>query len=131
MEKQAGIAVPVARQFAVWLLLCALLLRALIPAGFMPNLNPADGQGLLVICSGNGASLLLPDAGDTQAPADTHQDGLCAFAMIGGWAPVLAMVLVLLWQVPRAARPVVAPARPAIRQILCAPLGARAPPHFA
>ncbi|MFV3075466.1 hypothetical protein [Niveispirillum fermenti] len=129
MTKQARIDTHLVRQIAVWVLLCALLLRGMIPGGYMPNLDPADGRGFLVICSGNGGNLTLPD--DTQAPADTRQDGLCAFAIAGGLVPLLALVLVLLWLAPRAVRHRTIAVGPRVRSLLCAPPGARAPPFFA
>lgn len=130
MNRQGDIAASVARQIAVWLLLCALLLRGLIPSGFKPNMNPADGQGLLVICYGSGGSPIVP-GDDADAPADTQQDGICAFALMTGWLPVLAAILVLLWHLPRAVLCVHAWPGPTARQIFCGPPGARAPPRFA
>ncbi len=71
------------------LLLVAVLLRALIPVGYMPDL-PAAANGLfkVVICTTDGAKTLAVDAnGDlapTEHPADEgdHRDHPCAFSGI-------------------------------------------------
>ncbi|MGD9784635.1 MAG: DUF2946 family protein [Hyphomicrobiaceae bacterium] len=64
------------------LLLCALLVRALVPAGFMPS-AAADGHGLtLVICNGSGELLsVTPDDGQqvpSKSEGGSHEP--CAFA---------------------------------------------------
>ncbi len=118
------------RQLAGMILLCALLLRGLIPSGYMPNVEPGNGQGLLTICYGKSAPV-VPDVDDGQAPTDTHQQGLCAFAMLGGVVPVLALVgLLLVWLPPGLIRFQWVALAPALRRLSCAPPGARAPPSF-
>lgn len=119
------------RRLAGILLFCALLLRGLIPAGYMPNVDAGNGQGFLQICYGNpaSASAVRDDEG---APADTHQQGLCAFAMVGGALPVLILaVLLLVWSPPRLIRFTSDTLCLAAYRWSCAPPGARAPPVFA
>ncbi|WP_119168678.1 DUF2946 family protein [Algihabitans albus] len=65
-----------------------LLLRAMIPVGFMPDLAAArDGVFTLVICTGNGLSTIELDAnGDPVDPDDRHEaeaQSHCTFAPIG------------------------------------------------
>ena len=119
------------RGFAPWLLLLALLVRGLIPGGFMPNVSGDDSQGWLVICTASGMKTIDSHADDDAAgPVDTHQQGLCAFALMGAVAPLLLLVALLL---PRPSRRVgrarQADALPPAL-LLCRPPGARAPPAF-
>lgn len=118
------------RRFAAWLLLAALVLRGLIPAGFMPNLETGNGQGWLVICTGAGErSVKLDDgAGSQHGPVDQHQQGLCPFAALIGFTPILLLAALLLPLLPhRRIRPLTATV-PLPRFLACAPPGARAPP---
>lgn len=118
------------RRLAGMLLFCALLLRGVIPGGYMPNFDAADGQGFLVICSAVGERLLPVDGGGP-VPADTHQDGLCAFALLSGLTPLLLLAVLLLWWPPRAVRRPLLPVLRNLFQIICRPPEARAPPAFA
>lgn len=66
------------------LIALALMLRVLIPAGFMP----ATGQGVaIMLCTGMGATTVWVDAnGDIhkqKPPADGQKDQPCAFAGFG------------------------------------------------
>ncbi|SNS97925.1 MULTISPECIES: DUF2946 family protein [unclassified Azospirillum] len=118
------------RRFAAWLLLAALVLRGLIPAGFMPNLETGNGQGWLVICTGAGErSIKLDDGtGGQHGPVDQHQQGLCPFAALVGLTPILFLAALLLPLLPcRLIRPL-AVYVPLSRLLACAPPGARAPP---
>lgn len=121
------------RQVAGWLLLCALLLRGLIPGGYMPNLDPADGRGFLVICTSIGERTVQLDGHDKDKAiqADSKQQGLCAFAMLGAWAPVLALLILLVLVLPRLVTGLGRGDTPRLRSLFCAPPGARAPPCFA
>jgi hypothetical protein len=60
-------------------LLCAVGLRLLTPAGWMPNL---DGQGgaPLVICTGDGVHTVSPADHGPHAPAGKTAHEVCAFA---------------------------------------------------
>ena len=68
---------PWIRQAAV-LGLLAVVLRLLVPAGWMP----APSAGTLVLCTAQGARLvhLAPDG---KAPAHSGDHGVCAFAAAG------------------------------------------------
>lgn len=119
-----------ARRFASWLLLAALMLRGLIPVGFMPNLASENGQGWLVICTSAGErSIKLDDGtGNQHGPVDQHQQGLCPFAALVGFTPILFLVALLLPLLPRRLIRQVAASAPLPRVLACAPPGARAPP---
>lgn len=66
------------------LLAAMMLVRGLIPTGFMPAIATADGAFQLVICTGGG--LMTVDVpSDGQAPVTARDD--CAFA--SAVAPVL------------------------------------------
>jgi hypothetical protein len=119
-----------ARRFASWLLLVALLLRGLIPAGFMPDLNSTNGQGWLVICTSAGErSVKLDDGtGNQHGPVDQHQQGLCPFAALIGFTPILFLAALLLPLLPRSMIQPLAASVPLPRLLACAPPGARAPP---
>ncbi len=124
-------AILLARRIAPWVLLLALLLRGMIPGGFMPNPDPDNGKGWLVVCTGAGLSTVQVDGSDggaDAAPADTGQHGLCPFMALTLLAPALLLVALLL--PPGAERRVLWPASiAALRRLLCGPvLGARAPP---
>lgn len=118
------------RQLAGMLLFCALLLRGMIPGGYMPNFDAADGQGFLVICSSIGERVLPVDGRDA-APADTHQDGLCAFAMAGTFVPMLLFVLLLAVLPPRRPHHGLPQPSPGGPQWRCRPPAARGPPLLA
>ncbi|MFV3131677.1 DUF2946 family protein [Niveispirillum sp. KHB5.9] len=116
-----------ARCLAPWLLLLALLLRGMIPGGYMPNTDPDNGKGWLVICTGAGSSMIQTGDGD-DAPVDTGHQGLCPFMAMTLLGPIL-LLLALLLPARRdflVLRPFVEPVR---RRLWAgAPLGARAPP---
>lgn len=115
------------RQLAGMVLFCALLLRSMIPGGYMPNLDAAEGQGFLVICSSIGEQR-VPVDGDMPAPADTHQNGLCAFAMLGTWSPLLLFVWLLVTLPLRRLRQGIPLSLADGPQWLCRPPAARGPP---
>lgn len=71
------------RQWAGMLVFCALLLRFLIPAGFMPVVT--DQGFAITICTGQGPVVLdLDDKGHKSPDVSAHQ--ICAFAGIGALA---------------------------------------------
>ncbi len=118
------------RHLAGMVLFCALLLRGMIPGGYMPNFDAADGQGFLVICSSIGERV-VPVDDEKPSPADTHQDGLCAFAMLGTWSPLLLFVLLLVALPPRRLRQGIPLSLTGGPQWLCRPPAARGPPVVA
>lgn len=69
------------RHSAVCLLLAALLLRALLPQGYMPSFSASGGP--LVLCTLQGP-VTLHDKGDQAAHAKAQQT--CAFAFALGMA---------------------------------------------
>lgn len=124
------------RGFAPWLLLLALLVRGLIPGGFMPNINGDEGQGWLVICTAGGMKTIDRHADgqgakDATGPVDTHQPGLCAFALMAAVGPLLLLVALLLPRPPRVVSRVRHTDLLPASLLLCRPPGARAPPAFA
>lgn len=83
------------------LLAAAMLLRLLVPAGFMPMVQ--DGAIALAICQGSGPPLVSPATHGMkhhgEAPVKTSEG--CAFAdlalpLLGGAPPVLLAALLLL-----------------------------------
>jgi hypothetical protein len=74
----------------VWLghaLLAAFVLKALIPAGFMPDFSGLDGQSFkIVICTANGSKLV--DAGDDGSGGTVakHAGDPCALATLAALA---------------------------------------------
>jgi hypothetical protein len=76
---------------AFWLIAAALLLRALLPAGLMPQASP--NSWTVVICSSNGTYTLVLDETGKPAPSDTASNGLCAFACALGQALLLASII--------------------------------------
>ena len=120
----------------VALLLCTLLLRGLVPAGFMPSV--ADGRVGLVMCAGT--MPVTPDAhtGNATAghhgPRDDHPqpEQPCAYAGIQLPALASAVVVVPLLAMPLARDPPAALGRtpaPAQQSHLRPPL--RGPPAVA
>lgn len=113
------------------LALIALILRALVPVGWMPGDTPTQP---ITICTVNGPQQLTPDGG-TVPPADHHgpdqqglgQHGLCPFA----GAPHLAFVPEAAAILPPPTHAAVMAARPAPGPVLAAhvtPGSPRAPP---
>lgn len=118
------------RRTFVRLLLLAVLVRALVPAGFMPDAG--HGHGLsLVICTSSGTRVEVADLAlgksDHRGKRASHAGDVCPFgdltgpALSPGWPRVLARASPLR-ATPRLATAQLPPARsvPA--------LGSRAPP---
>ena len=120
------------------LLLTVVVLRALIPVGFMPDFGAAaNGEFKIVICTASGTQLVTLDADGQpvkEAPASDqksqHHDEPCAFT---GLVTVAAAVL----DAPH----LIAPPRDGAETIVSAdvtlpparagpPLGSRGPPQF-
>ncbi|OYW54316.1 MAG: hypothetical protein B7Y80_10255 [Hyphomicrobium sp. 32-62-53] len=78
------------RRVRVWLghaLLVAFVLKALIPAGFMPDFSGHDGQSFkIVICTANGSKLV--DAGDDSSGGSVtkHAGEPCALSALAALA---------------------------------------------
>lgn len=68
------------RAWPILLLLVALLVRGVTPAGWMPNLQGAQGSPF-VICTADGAHLVTLDRdGQPAKPASGARHDLCAFS---------------------------------------------------
>lgn len=76
---------PASRPLLLWLAAAALLLRLLVPAGFMPGAG-----GTLVLCTGNGVVTVAADAAGhpVKAPMATDSGSSCAFAGLGITGPL-------------------------------------------
>ncbi|AFK52705.1 hypothetical protein [Tistrella mobilis] len=113
---------------AAWALALALLLRALLPAGVMPDLSAAaEGRFDLVTCLG--LRFDPPADGPTDGSADDRRGSVCDFAMVvvpdlppapAGLALPMALPAIDHPPALAAVAPVPARAGP--------PLGAHAPP---
>lgn len=121
------------RRFAAQLTLALFALRALVPAGYMPDLAAAgDGQVRIVICTGYGSKSILVD--ETGAPADDQNadrsgHGDCAFGTVSG-AAFLAPEPAMAPLHPELVRDFLPPvsAQSLTPPVQGPPLGQRAPP---
>jgi hypothetical protein len=125
------------RRVRVWLghaLLVAFVLKALIPAGFMPDFSGRDGQSFkIVICTASGPKLV-----DANGSGDDHPEPLTKHAgepcAVGALASLIAPELAAAAVVPAgvdavASIPLMAFAVPPAR---AGPAhGPRAPPYLA
>lgn len=84
---------PACRRFAAGMVALALLVLALIPAGFMPSFG-ADGKIAIVICSGMGEKTIMVDADD--APASDQGTDACPYFLAQSPVSVDVAVPVLL-----------------------------------
>ncbi|MEQ1711265.1 MAG: DUF2946 family protein [Hyphomicrobium sp.] len=118
------------RQWAARVLVVLFALRALVPAGFMPDFAAArDGGVRLVICTAQGlATITIPGDGEGHAPNRNGPQDNCPFGMMpvasNAPAPLVVTVAIALGAVetsfPDAAHPVPRRIGPA--------LGSRGPP---
>lgn len=118
-------------------LLAGLLLRGLVPQGFMPDWHAAArGVLTLTICSADGGDRVVTlDAdgnlvpGENDAAGQGH--GVCGFTPVSGMVPLLlavALLLPIVWRRQGMPWPTASlPSRPR----LSTAHGARAPPAFA
>ncbi len=97
MTRLTAIARLLARDAFLVLATLAIALKIMIPAGYMPGMEPRNGLPFaLVLCTGDGAKIVEPGQtmvghkGDT--PAKSGHDGSCPFAAQGAAAPPPAMV---------------------------------------
>lgn len=122
----------------LWLALLALTLRALVPAGYMPDTRALhDGRLEVTFCSAAGNlasfSVALPADGGGKAPHDTANTGAqCPFGLLAHVTPATApaMTPLLLTAAGHPSFPTphrALPAQPAHGP----PLGSRAPPPLA
>jgi len=73
------------RQFALWFALAAVLLRVLLPEGFMPERRAGERGIGLAICYASPLAKLRSDQGQ---PSGSHDQGGCVFSAAAG--PALA-----------------------------------------
>lgn len=122
------------RRSVPMILAAVMLLRAMIPAGFMPDLSAAGlGRFEIVICTGEGARTIPVDpdgaaSPDHGSPRGDHGFEPCAFALaMAGALVVLGFIVTLSFY-----RPSRAFVPPSIERLAfaCAAgaLGPRAPP---
>lgn len=112
------------------LVACALAVRAMVPAGWMP-MTQADGSPRLVLCPGSGAApaIAMPGMAMGSSRADAHDDPAapatghdCPFA-VTALAVDLALPIM-----PPAARPLAGVERPVRSPSLLPGRGLAAPP---
>lgn len=86
--RRDGIKTGALRWWVAHLLLLAIVSRALIPIGYMPDFQSADGVFKVVICSGMGAKSVSLDADGNPLPnqQSSHDEQPCAFAGIAAVA---------------------------------------------
>ncbi|MFE0841869.1 DUF2946 family protein [Achromobacter insolitus] len=119
----------------LWLALLALVLRALVPTGYMPDTRALhDGRLEVTFCSAAGdvSALTLPLSSEDKSKTahDTADVGaLCPFGLLAHVAPAPAPALTpLLLAAGLPALPAPAGNAPAARTASGPPLGSRAPP---
>ena len=145
MIRPVSMAGIVANRLATLAVLCALLLRALVPAGMMPDFDRASGGDFhLVICTGHGpqtvedgdlTALLAAGQQDksgrsdkTPSGAPDHGSQLCPFAAaLSLLGPVLFVLLFALIRSSDRFRPLARDQAPS-RSTDYAPWTARGPP---
>lgn len=113
------------RSVAVSLALCAMVLRALLPDGWMPAANAAGAP--FVICSLDGIHTggKLPSE-----PGQERSHAPCAFAAAAHLAPPLPAASGLAAPLEIAFVRIAAPAQSIAAQRIYRPNAARAPPQF-
>lgn len=122
----------------LWLALLALALRALVPAGYMPDARALhDGRLEVTFCSAAGnlptLSLTLPADGGGKAAHDAANTGAqCPFGLLAHLTPATAPPGVPLL-LAAAGHPLPPPAHRALpaQPAQGPPLGSRAPPPLA
>jgi hypothetical protein len=129
------------RYFILCLMMFVLSLRALVPAGFMPDGGALrDGRLEMAFCSADGSNLKTvvidrhgapapqspqsPDGGHLRQAPDCPFNLLTSLPLLPTMAFLLAGMPLPAWIVPPAARP----AMPALVSLQGPPLGSRAPP---
>lgn len=120
------------RHLAVHLALAAMILRALLPAGWMPNVSGQPGSAL-IICSMDGGTSVTGDQGNLpskhQPDGHSDHDG-CPFAAAPHLAAAGALPAIHQSQIAQSYVPSFgkSQAPPALADY--APQSPRAPPYF-
>ncbi len=124
------------RHVVATLALLAVVLKILIPPGFMPATNRIDTLPVaLVLCTGQGP-LVIQSGGDVvprdedKAPSKPSHEAPCAFAgqALGAPPPAVGATVALEYFVQRGAEPTPPPAAAPPRLSSGPPLPARGPP---
>lgn len=121
------------RQWVVHVLLLALMLRVIVPAGYMPDFSAAsDGMFKVVICTANGMQTVSLDEDGQPVPDQStgHVDQPCAFSGLAAVALPTAETfepISLTFEAAVLARHSEPELPVSVRG---PPLGSRAPPSF-
>ncbi len=120
------------RHAAVHLALIAMVLRALLPAGWMPNLT-GTGDGALVICTMDGpVQSVAKDHGPGKpTPDDGRQHEACPFAAAPHVATSSTVAVLRLPVVSDSIAQYEASQQPIVEPARYAPQAPRAPPSLA
>jgi hypothetical protein len=117
------------RRDIVWLALAALVLRCLVPPGFMPEAHPDQRGFRMVLCSGAGTVTLTVDADGVPIESGSHvaDSRSCPFSAVAFAAapPAPPLGFLALAQAVPDPLPV---SLPPPQPVLAGPLGPRAPP---
>lgn len=118
------------RRWATPLVFAVLLLRAIVPAGFM--LAPVDGRLEFVLCDSDAPGSTHRHAvGDQAGHHHTHIDSSCPFAQSSGAAPLPSMPLLATASMETARPPLPQAAQTHARFGPARQQSPRAPPHLA
>ncbi|HWY60700.1 MAG TPA: DUF2946 family protein [Rhizomicrobium sp.] len=118
------------RLAVVHLALVALLLRALLPTGWMPN--PAGAAGApFIICTLDGPALAVDGKGHKQTPDDPRSHESCPFAAAASLAPPVGFVRLVAPELTRSPAPRTLAAGLSARDGPFSRPAARAPPALA
>jgi hypothetical protein len=129
-------------RFVSVLVLCMLMLRALIPVGFMPRADDLrQGRFVMTICQGaGGMKTIVVDADGNPVDAGTsgdHDDPslhieLCAFSVLGSLIALPFFLTLLVLALLAVARRFELPRSTVLNALPLhgPPLGSRAPPFF-
>ncbi|HEY4319370.1 MAG TPA: DUF2946 family protein [Herbaspirillum sp.] len=124
--------------FTLCVMLLALSLRSLVPAGYMPDAGALrDGRLEMAFCTSDGMKSIVvgahhegaPASGD--APHHSSQSNDCPFSVLSALPAMPSMALALVGM-PLLLSPAQAAPRPAPLPAVLSqgpPLGSRAPPH--
>jgi len=79
---------------AVYVVILAMALHALIPAGWMPN--PSATGSAFTICTMDGLRTITPPGQKPDhAPAQSHESGVCPFAAAAHFSPPVTLAALL------------------------------------
>gem|GEM_PF-3348207 len=122
----------IARRVTAWATLCALLLSALWPLGYMPGAQADDGSFTVVICSASGLKTLTLDASGNPVEEDSStQSDACAYWLAAAHYLPAPDAASRVTAAPREATPALPRDQAGVTPPATGPpLGAQAPPAF-